>query len=243
MAIKADDRLIVALDVHTMADVEQLGQKLGDTVSYYKVGMELFYSVGPDVVRWLSQQGKKVFLDLKLHDIPNTVAGGLCSLMDLGASIVNVHASGGYTMMKTAAERLHAAAAERGIECPKIIAITVLTSISQEEWNGTGQTRAIEDSVLTLARLTKSAGLDGVVASPREAAAIRQACGPDFLIVTPGVRPAGSDVNDQTRIATPAAAIRNGASHIVVGRPIRMADDPQAAAEAIIAEMAGVTGD
>jgi len=243
MAIKADDRLIVALDVHTMADVEQLVQKLGDTVSYYKVGMELFYSVGPDVVRWLSQQGKKVFLDLKLHDIPNTVAGGLCSLMDLGASIVNVHASGGYTMMKTAAERLHAAAAERGIECPKIIAITVLTSISQEEWNGTGQTRAIEDSVLTLARLTKSVGLDGVVASPREAAAIRQACGPDFLIVTPGVRPAGSDVNDQTRIATPAAAIRNGASHIVVGRPIRMADDPQAAAEAIIAEMAGVTGD
>ena len=243
MAIKADDRLIVALDVHTMADVEQLVQKLGDTVSYYKVGMELFYSVGPVVVRWLSQQGKKVFLDLKLHDIPNTVAGGLCSLMDLGASIVNVHASGGYTMMKTAAERLHAAAAERGIECPKIIAITVLTSISQEEWNGTGQTRAIEDSVLTLARLTKSAGLDGVVASPREAAAIRQACGPDFLIVTPGVRPAGSDVNDQTRIATPAAAIRNGASHIVVGRPIRMADDPQAAAEAIIAEMAGVTGD
>lgn len=243
MAIKADDRLIVALDVHTMADAEQLVQKLGDTVSYYKVGMELFYSVGPDVVRWLSQQGKKVFLDLKLHDIPNTVAGGLCSLMDLGASIVNVHASGGYTMMKTAAERLHAAAAERGIECPKIIAITVLTSISQEEWNGTGQTRAIEDSVLTLARLTKSAGLDGVVASPREAAAIRQACGPDFLIVTPGVRPAGSDVNDQTRIATPAAAIRNGASHIVVGRPIRMADDPQAAAEAIIAEMAGVTGD
>ena len=243
MAIKADDRLIVALDVHTMADVEQLVQKLGDTVSYYKVGMELFYSVGPDVVRWLSQQGKKVFLDLKLHDIPNTVAGGLCSLMDLGASIVNVHASGGYTMMKTAAERLHAAAQQRGIECPKIIAITVLTSISQEEWNGTGQTRDIEDSVLTLARLTKSAGLDGVVASPREAAAIRQACGPDFLIVTPGVRPAGSAVNDQTRIATPAAAIRNGASHIVVGRPIRMADDPQIAAAAIIAEMAGVTGD
>lgn len=243
MAIKADDRLIVALDVHTMADVDQLVQKLGDTVSYYKVGMELFYSVGPDVVRWLSQQGKKVFLDLKLHDIPNTVAGGLCSLMDLGASIVNVHASGGYTMMKTAAERLHAAAQQRGIECPKIIAITVLTSISQEEWNGTGQTRDIEDSVLTLARLTKSAGLDGVVASPREAAAIRQACGPDFLIVTPGVRPAGSAVNDQTRIATPAAAIRNGASHIVVGRPIRMADDPQIAAAAIIAEMAGVTGD
>ena len=141
MAIKADDSLIVALDVHTMADVEQLVQKLGDTVSYYKVGMELFYSVGPDVVRWLSQQGKKVFLDLKLHDIPNTVAGGLCSLMDLGASIVNVHASGGYTMMKPAAERLHAAAAERGIECPKIIAITVLTSIGPGDEEGRSRWR------------------------------------------------------------------------------------------------------
>lgn len=117
MAIKADDRLIVALDFHTMEDVKALVEKLGDSVSYYKVGMELFYSVGGEVVRWLRGQGKHVFLDLKLHDIPNTVAGGLCSLMDLGADILNVHASGGYTMMKTAADRLHAAAEEQGIPC------------------------------------------------------------------------------------------------------------------------------
>ena len=146
MAIKADDRLIVALDFHTMEDVKALVEKLGDSVSYYKVGMELFYSVGGEVVRWLRGQGKHVFLDLKLHDIPNTVAGGLCSLMDLGADILNVHASGGCTMMKTAADRLHAAAVERGIPCPKLIAITVLTSINQEDWDGVGQTLPIKES-------------------------------------------------------------------------------------------------
>ena len=178
-----------------------------------------------------------VFLDLKLHDIPNTVAGGLCSLMDLGADILNVHASGGYTMMKTAADRLHAAAEERGIPCPKLIAITVLTSINQEDWDGVGQTLPIKDAVVRLAKLAKSAGLDGVVASPQEAALIREACGADFLIVTPGVRPAGSAINDQSRIATPAKALTNGASHLVIGRPIRAAEDPKAAAEAILKEM------
>ncbi|CUN93867.1 MULTISPECIES: orotidine-5'-phosphate decarboxylase [Mitsuokella] len=237
MAIQADDRLIVALDFHTMEDVKSLVEKLGESVSYYKVGMELFYSVGGEVVRWLRGQGKHVFLDLKLHDIPNTVAGGLCSLMDLGADILNVHASGGYTMMKTAADRLHAAAEERGIPCPKLIAITVLTSINQEDWAGVGQTLPIKDAVVRLAKLAKSAGLDGVVASPQEAALIREACGEDFLIVTPGVRPAGSAINDQSRIATPAAALKSGASHLVIGRPIRAAEDPKAAAEAILKEM------
>ena len=234
MAIQADDRLIVALDFHTMEDVKSLVEKLGESVSYYKVGMELFYSVGGEVVRWLRGQGKHVFLDLKLHDIPNTVAGGLCSLMDLGADILNVHASGGYTMMKTAADRLHAAAEERGIPCPKLIAITVLTSINQEDWAGVGQTLPIKDAVVRLAKLAKSAGLDGVVASPQEATLIREACGEDFLIVTPGVRPAGSAINDQSRIATPAAALKSGASHLVIGRPIRAAEDPKAAAEAIL---------
>ncbi|WP_414160524.1 orotidine-5'-phosphate decarboxylase [Selenomonas sp.] len=233
-----DDRLIVALDVHTMADVQQLVTTLGDTVSYYKVGMELFYSVGPDVVRYLKQQGKHVFLDLKLHDIPNTVAGGLTSLMTLGADIVNVHASGGYTMMKTAAERLHAAAAEQGVPCPKIIAITVLTSMNDDDWAKLGETEPIADRVTRLAKLTKSAGLDGVVASPREAASIRAACGEDFLIVTPGVRPAGASIDDQSRIATPAQALKNGATHLVVGRPIRAAENPREAAISIIKEMA-----
>lgn len=237
MMAKADDRLIVALDFHTMEDVRTLVAKLGDSVSYYKVGMELFYAVGGKAVTWLRREGKHVFLDLKLHDIPNTVAGGLCSLMHLGADMLNVHASGGLTMMKTAADRLHKKAAEAGIPCPKLIAITVLTSISSAEWQGVGQTCALKDSVLRLARLAKEAGLDGVVASPQEAEAIRAACGEDFLIVTPGVRPAGTSTDDQSRIATPRAALMAGASHLVIGRPIRAADDPKAAAEAILKEM------
>ena len=233
----ADERLIAALDFHTMEDVRALVNKLGDSVSYYKVGMELFYSVGGEVVTWLRAQGKDVFLDLKLHDIPNTVAGGLCSLMGLGASMLNVHASGGYTMMKTAADRLHEEAARRNIPCPKLIAVTVLTSIDQDDWDGIGQALPIKSAVVRWAKLARKAGLDGVVASPQEAALIREACGPDFLIVTPGVRPAGSAVNDQSRIATPAAALQRGASHLVIGRPIRAAEDPRQAALAILKEM------
>lgn len=233
----SDNRLIVALDVHTMDDVRSLVSTLGDTVTYYKVGMELFYSVGPDVVRLLKEQGKHVFLDLKLHDIPNTVAGGLASLMGLGADIVNVHASGGYTMMKTAATKLHAAAAEQGIPCPKIIGVTVLTSMNEDDWAKLGETEPMADRVTRLAKLAKAAGLDGVVASPQEAASICEACGDDFLIVTPGVRPAGASLDDQSRIATPAQALQNGATHLVIGRPIRAAKDPKAAALAILKEM------
>lgn len=233
----ADKRLIAALDFHTMEEVQAFVQKLGDSVSYYKVGMELFYSVGGEVVTYLKDQGKDVFLDLKLHDIPNTVASGLCSLMHLGADILNVHASGGYTMMKTAMERVRSEAAAMGIECPKVIAITILTSINETDWQGLGQNMNIQQQVVRLARLAKEAGLDGVVASPQEAAAIREACGPEFMIVTPGVRPAGSAINDQSRIATPAAALQNGATQLVIGRPIRLADDPKQAAEAILKEM------
>ena len=220
-----------------MDDVRSLVSTLGDTVTYYKVGMELFYSVGPDVVRLLKEQGKHVFLDLKLHDIPNTVAGGLASLMGLGADIVNVHASGGYTMMKTAATKLHAAAAEQGIPCPKIIGVTVLTSMNEDDWKKLGETEPMADRVTRLAKLAKAAGLDGVVASPQEAAGIREACGDDFLIVTPGVRPSGASVDDQSRIATPAQALQNGATHLVIGRPIRAAKDPKTAALAILKEM------
>ena len=236
----ADERLIAALDFHTLEDVKELVNTLGDSVSYYKVGMELFYSVGSEVVTWLRGEGKEVFLDLKLHDIPNTVASGLCSLMDLGASILNVHASGGYTMMKTAADRLHEEAAKRGIACPKLIAVTVLTSINQDDWEGLGHELQIKSAVVRYAKLAKKAGLDGVVASPQEAALIREACGPDFLIVTPGVRPAGASADDQSRIATPAKALEAGASHLVIGRPIRAAKDPKAAAEAILKEMESV---
>ena len=236
----ADNRLIVALDFHTLEDVKTLDEELGDSVSYYKVGMELFYSAGPQVITYLKEKNKNIFLDLKLHDIPNTVGEGLCSLMRLGADIVNVHASGGFTMMKTAAEKLHALAEKQGVPCPKIIAVTILTSINEEDWAGLGMECEIRQQVVRLAKLTKEAGLDGVVASPQEASAIREACGPDFMIVTPGVRPAGAAINDQSRIATPASALTNGASHLVVGRPIRAAEDPKAEALAIIKEMESV---
>ena len=236
----ADNRLIVALDLHTLEDVKTLVEELGDSVSYYKVGMELFYSAGPQVITYLKEKNKNIFLDLKLHDIPNTVGEGLCSLMRLGADIVNVHASGGFTMMKTAAEKLHALAEKQGVPCPKIIAVTILTSINEEDWAGLGMECEIRQQVVRLAKLTKEAGLDGVVASPQEASAIREACGPDFMIVTPGVRPAGAAINDQSRIATPASALTNGASHLVVGRPIRAAEDPKAEALAIIKEMESV---
>lgn len=234
----ADDRLIVALDFHDLKEIQAFVTELGDTVSYYKVGMELFYSIGPAVVSYLTGLHKHVFLDLKLHDIPNTVAEGLCSLMSLGASILNVHASGGYTMMKTAADRIHAEAASRGITPPKLIAITVLTSIDEEDWKkNLGYEMGIEEQVVRLACLAKKAGLDGVVASPQEAAAIRRACGDDFLIVTPGIRPAGAAIDDQSRISTPAAALKNGASQLVIGRPIRLAEHPKQAAMKILKEM------
>ena len=231
----ADERLIVALDFHKMDDVKNLVNELGDSVIFYKVGMELFYSVGTEVVTWLKSQNKKIFLDLKLHDIPNTVAGGLCSLMNLGADILNVHAAGGFTMMKTATDRLREESAKAGIVKPKLIAITVLTSINQAEWCGALK---ISEQVVEFAKTAKDAGLDGVVASPQEAALIREACGKDFLIITPGIRPAGSDINDQSRISTPAAAIRNGANYLVVGRPIRSAENPKLAAENILKEIA-----
>ncbi|WIW71726.1 orotidine-5'-phosphate decarboxylase [Anaerosinus gibii] len=233
----ADHRLIVALDFHNMDKVKALVTELGDSVIYYKVGMELFYSVGTEVIAYLREQKKEIFLDLKLHDIPNTTAQGLASLMKLGVTMLNVHATGGYTMMKTAVENLEKQASTLNTPRPKLIAVTILTSMNETDWQGLGQTMKIQEQVVRLAKLTKEAGLDGVVASPREAALIRQACGDDFLIVTPGVRPVGAAVNDQSRIATPASALENGASHLVVGRPITAADDPKAAAQKIIAEM------
>ena len=157
--------------------------------------------------------------------------------MNLHADMLNVHASGGYEMMKTAVERVREKAAQDGIPAPKLIAVTILTSIGGDDWKEMGFSQEIREQVIRFATLAKKAGMDGVVASPQEAAAIREACGSNFLIVTPGIRPAGADINDQSRIATPSAALRNGATHLVVGRPIRAAKDPKAAAEAIIREM------
>ena len=234
----ADERLIVALDFNNLDDAKNLVNELGDDVVFYKVGMELFYSVGAEIVKWLKEQNKKVFLDLKLFDIPNTVAGGLCSLMKLGADILNVHASGGFEMMETAALSLRAEAERLNITCPKIIAITVLTSIDKQDWDGMGYDKIdMAQQVLHFAKLAQFAGLDGVVSSPQEAKMIRDECGKDFLIVTPGIRPIGSDIDDQTRISLPKYAIENGSNYLVVGRPIRSAENPKLAAQNILEEI------
>ena len=233
----ADDRLIVALDFHNFDDVKKIVNELSDSVNYYKVGMELFYSVGSPVIEFLKSKDKKIFLDLKLHDIPNTVANGLCSLMNLGANILNVHATGGYTMMKTAIDKLKAESESKNIERPKLIAITVLTSINQEDWQDLGFQNQMKNQAVRFAKLAQKAGLDGVVASPQESKSIRESCGENFLIITPGIRPIGSAINDQSRIATPAQALKNGSSKLVIGRPIIASDNPRQAALSIIEEM------
>ncbi len=235
-----DDRLIAALDFPTMDKAVAVVEELEDRVSYYKVGMELYYAAGADMITYLKSKDKKVFLDLKLQDIPNTVAHSLAVLTRLGADMMNVHAVGGLKMMQEAVKSVHATAEELGKPAPKLIAVTILTSMDDEQWQDLQYKNTIAEQVVNLAKLAKQAGMDGVVASPQEAAAIRAACGPEFLIVTPGVRPAGSAVNDQSRIATPAGAFNNGSSHIVVGRPITQAENKKAAAEAIVAEIRGV---
>lgn len=235
----ARDRLITALDFPTFDRAKALVEELGDAVTFYKVGMELFYGAGPDIIRYLKDKDKKVFLDLKLQDIPNTVAHSLAVLTRLGADIMNVHAVGGPKMMAEGMKAVKEAAAELGRPVPKLIAVTVLTSMDEAQWKPLNYAKPIGEEVLDLAALTKESGLDGVVASPREAAGIREKCGKDFLIVTPGVRPAWAATNDQSRIATPAAAIGNGSTHLVVGRPITQAENKQEAVRKILEEMEG----
>lgn len=236
----ADDRLIVALDVSTMEQMKDIVDTLGDAVSFYKVGMELFYAAGEDTVAYLRDCGKSVFLDLKLHDIPNTVAQGVKSLTRLGANLITIHGQGGAVMLKAAADAAREAAEELGVERPKLLAITVLTSFDDTTWSGIGGQLPIADQVRRLALLAKDAGVDGVVASPLEAKLIREACGDDFLIVTPGIRPAFAAANDQKRIATPSSALKDGASRLVIGRPITKADNPREAVRMILEEMEAV---
>lgn len=236
----ADDRLIVALDVSTMEQMKDIVDTLGDAVSFYKVGMELFYAAGEDTVAYLRDCGKSVFLDLKLHDIPNTVAQGVKSLTRLGANLITIHGQGGAVMLKAAADAAREAAEELGVERPKLLAITVLTSFDDTTWSGIGGQLPIADQVRRLALLAKDAGVDGVVASPLEAKLIRETCGDDFLIVTPGIRPAFAAANDQKRIATPSSALRDGASRLVIGRPITKADNPREAVRMILEEMEAV---
>ena len=220
----------------------QLVTALRGLAGGFKVGNRLFTSEGPALVRGIAETGSRVFLDLKYHDIPNTVGQAVEAAVATGAWMINVHASGGTAMMQAAARAAREASAKLGRPAPLMIAVTVLTSMDEDALRAVGVARPVIDQVIALARLTQQAGLQGVVASAQETSAIRQACGPDFQIVTPGIRgaSAGTERNDQSRTMGPAEAIKAGASYIVVGRPIIAAQDPRAAAEAIVEELSVV---
>ena len=227
------ERLIVALDVSTAAAAQKIVAAVGDSALTYKVGMQLYTAEGPQVVRDLVASGRRVFLDLKYHDIPNTVGSAVSEAARLGVSMLTVHASGGSKMLRAAVDAAKAR--------PELIvlAVTVLTSMDSNDVDQIGMRGDVRESVVRLATLARSNGCQGIVTSAREASAVRAALGDNFAIVTPGVRPAGGKVADQVRVVTPAEAIASGASHIVVGRPITEAADPAAEARAILGQIGG----
>lgn len=228
------DRLIVALDVPDAVRAIELAAQVSESAGVFKIGKQLFVAEGPQLVREVVGRGNRVFLDLKFHDIPNTVASAVKSAAVLGVSMLTVHASGGAKMLQAAGD-----AAAQFPNPPLILAVTVLTSMSDEDLQQVGVAGRVLDQVLRLAALAREAGCCGIVASAHEAREIRREIGEGFAIVTPGVRPAGAAVGDQARVLTPAEAIAAGATHLVVGRPITEASDPTRAARAILEEIAG----
>lgn len=228
----ADPAIIVALDYAEAADALALAERLDPAACRLKVGKELFTAAGPQLVQALIVRGFDVFLDLKFHDIPNTVAKACEAAARLGVWMLNVHASGGLAMMQAAREGV-----VRSGRNPRLIAVTVLTSMDQTALKQVGVATSVQGQVLHLAGLTKEAGLDGVVCSAQEATLLRSALGPDFCLVTPGIRPASASLDDQSRVVTPADAVRNGAHYLVIGRPITAAADPLAALAAIAREI------
>jgi len=239
--MKKDRRLIVALDVDKKDKALHLVDALSREVAVFKVGLELFSSCGPDIVTDIRKRGCEVFLDLKFHDIPNTVGRAAAAVTGLGAFMFNVHSLGGFEMMQRAAKDARHKAETLEIQKPKILAVTVLTSMDSDALKAIGIDGNVETQVLKLAKLAREAGLDGVVASPKEASALRNELGKDFIIVTPGIRPSGAAdagaSDDQKRISTPKDALCAGADYIVVGRPITEAADPLKAAKEITKEM------
>jgi orotidine-5'-phosphate decarboxylase len=231
--------ILVALDVPTAAQALTLADTLRGAVGGYKIGSQLFTSEGPSIVRTMVDRGDRVFLDLKFHDIPNTVRGSVTAATELGVWMVNVHAAGGRPMMEAAREAAEKAAGH-GRPRPLVIAVTVLTSLDAATLASVGVSRDPLTQVRHLATLARDAGLDGVVASPQETRAIRDACGPDFVVVTPGIRGGGAQTgkDDQQRTLSPAEAMAAGSSYLVIGRPITGAADPRAAAETILSELA-----
>lgn len=238
----AKQRLIFALDVDEFAIAEQWVERLHENVGLFKIGKQLFTKCGPQVVQMVQQRGGNVFLDLKYHDIPNTVAKAAVEACKLGVKMFNVHALGGLEMMQKTVEEVDAYCASAGIERPTMLAVTILTSSTEETLRGVGIDRPVTEMVPRLAKLAKDAGFDGVVASPKEVELIRAACGEDFQIVTPGVRPSFAALDDQKRVTTPADAISAGATALVIGRPISAADNPLEAAGMILEEIEAALG-
>ncbi|SYX82606.1 orotidine-5'-phosphate decarboxylase [Paenibacillus alvei] len=236
---EAAGKIMVALDYPNADAARELLQQLQGIPCYMKVGMQLFYAAGPAFVRELKDKGYKVFLDVKMHDIPNTVKGGANSITKLGVDMFNVHAGGGAAMMAAAAEGVESALAENAeLKRPVVIAVTQLTSTNETVMNEEiGIPGKVADTVVRYAKLTKLAGLDGVVASPQEVTAIKAACGEEFQTITPGIRPAGSAKGDQSRVMTPAQAFEQGTDYIVVGRPITAAPNPRDAILSIMKEL------
>jgi len=235
---RARERLIFALDVSTAREAGQLVRSLRDSVAMFKVGKQLFVREGPRIIEFVRERGGEVFLDLKFHDIPQTVARASVEATRLGVAMFNVHASGSTTMMREAVRQVRRACRTEHLRRPRLLAVTVLTSLSSTDLQTIGVQTPVADQVLRLALLAAEAGMDGVVASPQEIGPIREACGPRFLIVTPGIRREGDDRGDQTRVTGPAEAVLSGADYVVVGRPIRDADNPREEAERIIDEIA-----
>jgi len=226
--------LIVALDVNSRAEAVEKVKAIGDSVDFYKIGLELFTAEGPDVVKAVKDLGKRIFLDLKFHDIPRTVERAVKSGGKLGVDLMTIHSVGGKAMIKAAAD----AAAEFGANGPKILAVTVLTSLDQTDLADVGIVgRTPAEQVQAMAKFATENGAHGLVCSPKEVGSLSKMLKAGTLFITPGVRPAGAAVGDQKRVATPAEAVRDGATHLVVGRPILAAEDPVAAAKAIRAEM------
>jgi len=238
--LTAKERLVLALDVDNFESAEKLVEKLNNYVGVFKVGSQLFTAEGTKVIKMINKKGGKVFLDLKFHDIPNTVARAAEVATKLGVYIFDVHTSGGYEMMKAAAEASKKISLALGVRKPLILGVTLLTSINQEILEREiGVKKKLEEQVVHLAKLAKAAGLDGVVASSWEIKEIRKACGEDFVILTPGIRPVGKSSDDQKRVMTPQKAIKLGADFLVIGRPIRNASNPVEATKEILREMEG----
>jgi orotidine-5'-phosphate decarboxylase len=235
--LSAKDKLIVALDVATISEANKLVDQLKDIVGMFKIGSQLFTSAGPQLVETIINAGNRVFLDLKFHDIPHQVAGAARVAAELGVSLFTIHASGGTEMMKRAVEAVSEVAEKNAPTRTRIVAVSVLTSMNAASLEQIGLRDSPADSVERLVKLAEAAGVDGVVSSPQEAAAIRAMTRPNFLIVTPGIRSGSDSAGDQKRVATAASAIRAGASYLVVGRPITEAGDPLSAAQALVSEI------